>query len=272
MGSANRLTVAECAQLACVLEATARKPGNVTRFNDFDDLTYLDFALSAMAIAPVMERAAEIGVGRAVLDGVRATQRFVSSNSNLGILLLLAPLAAVRGHDLEPGVVGVLDRLTVEDSRHVFEAIRLARPGGLGDAPREDVRAEPSLPLRAVMALAAERDLIARQYADGFRAVFDIGVPALRGSDLEAAIIRCHLTLVAAFPDSHIVRRCGPDLGEEARRRAAEVLASRESIASFDAWLRADGHRRNPGACADLVAASLFVALRRGMIDFPAQW
>src|SRR5437899_992179 len=91
----NMLSPGQCAQLACVLEATARKPGNVTPFIDFEDLTYLDFVLSAAAIAPVMDRAAELGVGRTVLDALEATRHFVGTNSNLGMLLLLAPLAAV---------------------------------------------------------------------------------------------------------------------------------------------------------------------------------
>ena len=41
------LPVGLCAQLACVLEATARKPGNVHRFADFDDVSYLDFVTAA---------------------------------------------------------------------------------------------------------------------------------------------------------------------------------------------------------------------------------
>src|SRR5262245_47041007 len=286
------LSPGRCAQLACVLEATARKPGNVTRFADFADLTYLDFVLSAAAIAPVMDRAATIGVGRTVLEALEATRRFVGTNSNLGMLRLLAPLAAVpTDEEIGAAVERVLDQLTIDDSRHVFAAIRLASPGGLGEAPQQDVRGEPNLPLREIMALAAGRDSIARQYANGFRDVFAIGITALSGSPqrkqascetlvcaagsqegLEAAIIHCHLCFMAAFADSHIVRRCGPEIGEESRRRAARVLQGTESLEAFDAWLRADGHRRNPGTSADLVAASLFIALRDGKINFPLRF
>ncbi|MFL5340930.1 MAG: triphosphoribosyl-dephospho-CoA synthase, partial [Gemmataceae bacterium] len=174
------LTTAECMQFACILEATARKPGNVHRFCDFDDLTYLDFLLSAAVIGPILEQAPVRGVGPVVLDAIRATRRVVSTNTNLGIVLLLAPLAAVpRDRNLRSGVAAVLCRLTIDDSRAVFEAIRLANPGGLGSAPEQDVRAEPTVPLREIMALAADRDLIARQYANGFHDVFEIGVPSL---------------------------------------------------------------------------------------------
>jgi triphosphoribosyl-dephospho-CoA synthase len=266
------LSIAECVHLACVLEATARKPGNVHRFRDFVDLTYADFILSAAAIAPILERTGERGVGVTVRDAVRATRRLVDTNTNLGIVLLLAPLAAVpRNRDLRSGVLDVLDHLTVDDSRAVFEAIRLANPGGLGDAPQEDVHGDATKPLRTVMALAADRDLVARQYANGYADVFETGLPALTipTFSLESAIIRCHLRLLAANPDTHIARRCGPDTAVEASRRAAMTLSGEMDIAEFDAWLRADGHRRNPGSTADLVTASLFAALRGGKIPLP---
>jgi triphosphoribosyl-dephospho-CoA synthase len=271
---ASEFSIGECAQLACVLEATAGKPGNVTRFHDFADMTYLDFIVSAAAIAPVFERTAELGVGGTVLEAVRATRRLVKVNTNLGILLLLAPLAAVpRERRIRDGIGEMLDALTVDDSRAVFEAIRLANPGGLGEAPEQDVRDEPTLPLRGVMALAADRDLVARQYANGFREVFDIGVPALLNGPLEPAIVRSHLRLLSNCLESHIERKCGPELAHEASTRAAVALAGdSEAIATFDAWLRADNHRRNPGSTADLVAASLFVALREGMIAAPFEF
>jgi triphosphoribosyl-dephospho-CoA synthase len=272
------LTPGQCAQLACVLEATARKPGNVTRFDDFEDLTYLDFVLSAAAIAPFMDRAVELGVGRSVLAALEATRGLVGTNSNLGMLLLLTPLAAVPpNEEIKSGVERVLHNLTIEDSRLVFAAIRLVNPGGLGEAPEQDVRGEPTLPLREVMSLAADRDSIARQYANGFHDVFEVGVRALadmleQAPSVEAAVIECHLSFMAAFPDSHIVRRCGPEVGEASRRRAEQALNGQTTIEQLDAWLRADGNRRNPGTSADLVAASLFVALRQGMINFPLRF
>jgi triphosphoribosyl-dephospho-CoA synthase len=93
-----------CVQAACLMEATARKPGNVHRFRDFDDATLMDYLLSAAAIGPVLEGAAGRCVGATVLDAVRATRRVSRTNTNLGIILLLAPLAAVPpGEDPHPG-------------------------------------------------------------------------------------------------------------------------------------------------------------------------
>lgn len=275
-----------CAQVACVWEASARKPGNVHRFRDFGDASYVDFLLSAAAVAPVLEAAAGRPVGVTVLDAVRATRQVVGSNTNLGMVLLLAPLATVpAGEDAQAGVRRVLAGLDVEDARLVYQAIRLARPSGLGRAAEQDVHDDPTQTLRAVMALAADRDLIARQYADGYQEVFADGVPALRRAlertgALENAIIGCHLQLMAAYPDSLIARKRGREEAEEAARRAGQVLAAgwahdpagRAALAEFDAWLRAEGHGRNPGTTADLVTSCLFVALRDGTIQLPPQF
>jgi triphosphoribosyl-dephospho-CoA synthase len=277
------------AQLACLWEASARKPGNVHRFQDFADVTYLDFVASAAAIAPVFSAVADHerapGVGEIVLAGVRATRKVANTNTNLGILLLLAPLAkAPTGIGLPAGVLQVLEALTVADADSVYQAIRLAAPAGLGRVEDQDVSQPPTQTLRQVMALAADRDLVARQYANGFEEVFQLGVPALeRGLEetggLEDAIIVCHLDLLVQYPDSLIARKCGLALAQEASRRAALVIGAggprtstgRRACAEFDRWLRGDGHRRNPGTTADLVAACLFVALRQGIMQLPLE-
>ena len=273
--------VALFAQLACIWEATARKAGNVHPRARFGDLTYMDFLLSAAALGRAFERAPRAAVGLTVLQTIEATRQVVRTNTNLGIVLLLAPLAAVPfGAELRPGLEQVLTGLNVEDARHVYAAIRLAHPGGLGEVAAEDVRHEPTQTLRAVMALAREHDLIARQYVNSFREVFDEGVPALRralhgGLPLEDAIIITHLELLAHHPDSLIARKRGLAEAKEASYRAAAVLAAgwphtgQGEFAGLDRWLRAEGHARNPGTSADLVTACLFVALREGIICLP---
>jgi triphosphoribosyl-dephospho-CoA synthase len=275
-----------CAQLACIWEATARKPGNVHRYCDFDDASYIDFLASAAAVAPILDTAPQRRVGETIWQAVQATRQVTATNTNLGIVLLLAPLAAVPPSEpLRAGLLRVLETLDVEDARAVYRAIRLAAPGGLGEAPEQDVRAEPTQTLRAAMGLGAERDLIARQYVNGFHEVFTVGVPALQGGlerteALESAIVACHLTWMAAFPDSLIARKRGLAEAAEAGRRARQVLdagwphtpAGRAALGDLDVWLRAEGHARNPGTTADLVAACLFVALREDTIQLPPRY
>lgn len=270
------------ARLACLMEATARKPGNVHPGAAFDDLAYLDFVRSADVIAAPLDRARDVGVGAAVLDAVRATRKVVATNTNLGMILLLAPLAAVPdGVDVRDGVRDVLDLLTVDDARLAYQGIRLACPGGLGSVPEHDVADEPTITLLSAMSLAAARDAVARQYATAYEDVFLLGLPALstalrrEGLPTEAAIIRAYLTLMAHRPDTLIARKRGESVALDAARRAALILEKQwprtpESITAlreFDAWLRADGHARNPGATADLIAATLYVALRDHIIE-----
>jgi triphosphoribosyl-dephospho-CoA synthase len=280
---ASRFSPGQLAQVACVLEATARKPGNVHRFLDFQDLHFLDFLLSATAIAGPLDRAPELGVGATVLAAVQATRQVVSTNTNLGMILLLAPLAAVpREVDLAQGVSRVLAGTTVDDARQVFRAIVLAAPGGLGHASEQDVRDEPTLTLREAMSLAADRDLVARQYASSFHEVLREAVPELRtaldcGQPLETAIVTTFLELLARHPDSLIVRKRGAKTASEVTQRAALILAAgwpdcregRAQCDAFDLWLRAEANRLNPGTTADLVTAALFAALRDGTIPLP---
>jgi triphosphoribosyl-dephospho-CoA synthase len=271
------------AQVACVWEASACKPGNVHRYRDFEDSSYVDFLVSAAAAGRVLDGAGGRPVGQTVLEAVRLTRLVADSNTNLGILLLLAPLArAAAAEGVRAGLPRVLDELDIADAVAVYEAIRLANPAGLGRVPEQDIHAAPTQTLRQVMALAADRDLVARQYADGFQEVFEEGVPALlRGLEetgsVEGAVVSCHLRLLAAHPDSLIARKRGLAEAEEASRRAGRVLeegwprSSRGPAAldDLDAWLRADGHGRNPGTTADLVAACLFVALAERTLELP---
>lgn len=261
-------TIEDAVRAACLLEVTARKVGNVHPLASFADCDWGSFAASADAIAPVLG-SAERPIGEMSLRAVEATKSRVAANTNLGMVLLLAPLAAVPpGEDLEPGIARVLSRTTADDCGRVYEAIRVAHPGGLGSADREDVASTPTVTLVEAMRLAADRDSIARQYANGFADVFRFaeGLSAACWPELERQIVAVHLDMIASGLETLIERKCGPALAGEAARRAKAVQTSRAGLNEFDAWLRADGHRRNPGTTADLVAAALFVAVRRGSV------
>lgn len=276
----SRFSIGQCATLACLLEVSASKPGNVHRGADFEDVTFGDFAVSAVAIAPALERAVDRPLGATILEAVEATRQVVSTNTNLGTVLLLAPLAKVPRHAaLDAGVNEVLASCGPDDARDVYAAIRLAVPGGLGTVDRYDVAGPPPSDLLAAMRAGAARDLVARQYAEGFRQVLGLAVPWLReevasGLPLADAIIHVQMRLMAEYRDSLIARKCGSNVAHEASGRAAQVLESGpagsddycRALADFDFWLRSDGHRRNPGTTADLIAAALFAGLRDGWL------
>jgi triphosphoribosyl-dephospho-CoA synthase len=256
----------------------------VYRGADFEDASYADFLTSAAVIAPVIDQAPLRGVGATVLAGVQATRDAVGpKNTNLGILLLVAPLAvASPGEPLATGVAAVLQHLTPDDCRDVYAAIRLTQPGGLGRVVEADVNANapPNISLVEAMRLAADRDFVARQYTNNFAEVFataDRIETHARSLPMSDAIVRAFLEFLAREPDSLIARKCGDAKSREvsgAARSVLDGLASGDDVfqgalADFDFWLRSDGHRLNPGTTADLVAAALFVLLRDGRVHWP---
>lgn len=276
--------LAACAQRACLLEATARKPGNVHPEASYPDLCYDDFVRSADAIAPAIGNAPGQSVGQTILDAVLATQRTVGRNTNLGIVLLIAPLAAVpHAQTLRDGIAPVLRQLTQSDASLVYRAIRAAQPGGMGNVEDQDLADEPTGTLVDVMRLAAERDAIARQYANDFDDILTFGLPTLyelageRAFDArwEEVVIGLQLRWMAMYPDTLIARKRGRREAEESAGMAAAVLDAglfatdegRRRLKRFDEWLRAEGNARNPGTTADLVTACLFAALREGVIS-----
>jgi triphosphoribosyl-dephospho-CoA synthase len=284
-------TIGALAQLACTWEVLARKAGNVCPGREFPDLTVADFLKSAAAIAPVLDRASTQPLGVTILRCIEETRKVVNTNTNLGIVLLLAPLASVP-LDWPPfsfwsELERILRETTVEDSRHAYAAIRLANPGGLGTAPEQDIGSEPTLPLREVMRLAADRDGVAKAFAtlstefgDSYVELLLQQVEAFQ--NVERGIIEMQLRLLAWTEDSLIRRKRGIREAESVRTFANDVLLAggldapqgRQTFLKFDAFLRADNHARNPGTTADLIAAALFVALRDGSIspETPFEW
>jgi triphosphoribosyl-dephospho-CoA synthase len=273
--------VSGAAQLACVLEVSAEKPGNITPSHDFDDTSYEDMLRSGIALGPELGGAGEHGVGETVLAAVRASRAVTGANTNLGIALLLAPLAraALTGGPLRERLGEVLRALTVDDARDAYAAIRLAGAGGLDEPVEHDVRDEPRVTLREAMAAAAQRDTIASEYVTDHAVTFELGLPALAdalGDGLRPrdAVVELALRLLAAVPDTLIARKRGADAAGRVAAGARQVLTAggvrsargRTALAEFDASLRQDSNALNPGTTADLVTAVLFVALLEGVL------
>jgi len=268
------------------MEVMSPKPGNVAPGQEFSDASIDDFLKSAREIAPVLAVADGQPLGEIILKAVQATRTVVNHNTNLGIILLLAPLAAVpRDRTLRQGISDVLNSTSVIDSRLVYEAIRIAQPAGLGEVSEQDLNKEPTLNLRVCMMLAAEYDLIAAQYANGFEQVLNRGQDWLReaaatGISQPQQISLLAVRALAEFGDSLIARKCGQHMSDAVREKAQELLDSgwplrhdaAPQFARFDAFLREDGNRRNPGTTADLIAAILFAALRDGLMTPTGDW
>lgn len=275
--------VAAAGQLACLLEVSAPKPGNVSPDRHFHDTRYEDFLASAVAIGPALAGAGERPLGISIRHAVRESLRWTRSNTNLGIVLLLMPLARAalrQGGSLRERLSQVLAQTTVEDAAEVYAAIRQARPGGLGQSDAEDVAGVPSVTLRDAMGLAANRDAIAREYVTDFACSFETGAPALlaarrNGLSWTDATVETYLALLEAAPDTHVARKLGVGEAQLISRRAGEVRRAggtrsaegRHALAELDRELRDPRNRRNPGTTADLTCAALFIVIIEGGWD-----
>lgn len=269
---------------ACRLDVETPKPGNVSVQSAGHGMRAAQFITSAeVAADALLARGAPVGLR--VLDALTRTHNAVGCNTNLGIVLLVAPLAAALEETARPlsaahwreATGRVLARLDVDDARLAYRAIALANPGGLGETPEQSVHAPPTVGLRDAMRLASERDSIARQYANGFPDIFETGLTAFREAPADQpriATLNVFLTFLGRGPDSHIVRKQGLALAQSVtlaarerhaqwRQTLAEPRCERaaqpfDSLDIWDAELKARGI--NPGTSADLTVATLFVA------------
>jgi triphosphoribosyl-dephospho-CoA synthase len=278
---------------ACALDVEILKPGNVSLASPGHGMTGAQFLASAAAAAPAI-CAPGVPVGRRILEAVEASWAAAHCNTNLGILLLCAPVAAAveraggrpfgqepcagdpaRDEPLERTLRRTLERtlqaLTVDDACNAFRAIALANPGGLGSTDEQDVHEAATVSLLDAMGLAADRDLIARQYATGYADLFESGLAAWKaglgaaGGDRRHAMQCAFLWFLARFPDSHIVRKHGTTAAQAVSDEAAiwfprvvvEGPSAQPGLLEWDGRLKAAG--LNPGTSADLAVATAFV-------------
>lgn len=273
-------TVAAHFHDACLAELEALKPGNVHRFANGHNMSVADFEKSAIATAPIIG-AAGLSVGARIERAIAVTKDAVGQNTNLGIVLLAAPLAQAAldagGGSLQDRLAKVLEGLTVEDARAAYQAIRNAEPGGLGQAPAHDVAAEPDVTLLEAMRAAERRDRIAWNYTHGFVDIFDLGLKWRQGGrkrwgDVPWVATYIYLGFLAHIPDTLIERKFGGAAASEVRDEARPIEAGLSQchdpqdmagpLTAFDASLKDRG--LNPGTSADLTVGTLFAAALQG--------
>ena len=257
---------------ACMAELTALKPGNVHLFADGHGMLVQDFIKSAEVSAPfISER--DITVGSRILSAIKATGDAVGCNTNLGIVLLAAPIieAAYSSFGFsQQSLKMVLKNLTIDDAIKAYEAIAIASPAGLGEAEAFDVHERPKVTLLEAMQAAANRDLVARQYSNNFDDIFDIGVACYQhySSIWERsawAVTAVYLTFLAEFEDTHIVRKHSHAIAQSIQREAKMHLQNfksgnnpklyQASLLDWDTDLKKRGI--NPGTSADLTVATM---------------
>jgi triphosphoribosyl-dephospho-CoA synthase len=270
----SQIDLANAFKTACIVELEALKPGNVHIFSDGHGMTVQDFIASAEAASEVIAKP-NLNLGERILLSVQATQNAVKMNTNLGIILLCAPLihAKLKSNNtgLQANIHKVLEALTIDDAEACFAAIELANPAGLGSSELHDVHDLADCTLLQAMLQAAPRDLIALQYANNFINIFD-GLAfyqrALNKWQRPAwAVTAVYLHYMAHFLDSHIARKYGETIAslvqseaaahEEAFLQAYNPKTYQAELMTFDVALKKRG--LNPGTSADLTVATLLL-------------
>ena len=269
-------TIEACVIWACENEVAAPKPGNVNCFSDGHNMEVQDFIKSAHAIAPIMAQKA-LSVGELILQGIQATRTVVNCNTNLGIVLLFAPLCRAihqcsHFKQLPEELEKVLLSLTVDDAKACYEAIRLADAGGLGNSEQQDIDAIPTVNLLQAMQIAEKRDAIAKQYVTNYKDILNIGLPILTssiksGESVEWATAFAYLKLLAGVPDTLIRRKQSLEQAIDISKAATKILTKvneNNMLSSFEAEIITwDNELKkkaiNPGTTADLTAATLLI-------------
>jgi triphosphoribosyl-dephospho-CoA synthase len=303
--------ISNCLELAMLLEVTASKPGNVTLTTNFEGTRIEHFLASAVAAESSFEKAAqcgiavsknklkisEVGIGQMIKEcaaDINAWQK--GGNTLLGTVMLFVPIAvAAAMTPTEENFVFDFSRLranlrlTVEstsaqDAIDLYEAIDIAKPSGLGEAPDLDVTNPASkarllkenVTLFEVFKIAADYDDICFEWVRNYPITFDLAYPQLmkqlEQGDLNAAVVHTFLEILSERPDTFIARKAGVEKARKVSLDAKDILKlgglktseGKKSIIELDKRLRASGNMLNPGTTADLTAAALALCILGG--------
>ncbi len=266
---------------ACELDIVTYKPGNVSIYAAGHGMTADQFRLSYRVTAkPITDFT--LSLGEKIFYSIRDTHGAVGCNTNLGIVLLCAPLIQAfqsvlsnceNSVSLSERVSNVLDATSIKDADWAYQAIRVANPGGLGHSDQQDVANPPQVTLQKAMQLAADKDRVAYQYANDYKDIFEYGVPRyrealLRWGDARWATLAVYVGLLSTIPDSLIVRKYGNRFTRKVASRMTLVNKQLEEfnpekpehlfsvLKDVDTEFKAAGI--NPGTTADLTVTSVF--------------
>jgi triphosphoribosyl-dephospho-CoA synthase len=303
--------ISKCLQLAILLEVSAEKPGNVNFTTGFEETRCEHFLASAIAAGSSFQEAAnrgasvaenklgisEVGLGQLIKTcavDVNAWQR--GGNTILGTIMLFAPIAVAAGMTptnknylfnfsvLRKNIDLAVKSTTALDSVHLYEAVDIANPSGLNDAPDLDVTdprskerlIKENVTLYEVFKIASAYDDICAEWVHNYAVTFDLAYPylmeQLKSKPLNTAVVHTFLKILSEHPDTFIARKVGNEKAREISSDAKAVLElggletakGKKSLKEFDMKLRLSQNKCNPGTTADLTAAALALCTLSG--------
>lgn len=280
--------IAKMAQIASALEVSGYpKPGNVHRTRDYEDMVFEDFIISGIVIGDaVREACSEVDIenpllGKYILQAVAETDKWINNNTNLGIVMMITPIAAAAAisssfDEIRENVKLLMANTSVDDACDLYDAINIADAGGMGNQDEYDVASgdaknelrENKQTMYDVLKISAPWDMLAREMTSDMPAVFEIGYPAYHKLAQEKSkndsCILTFLTILSQVPDTLISRKYGSDEAIKISMMTRDLLNLKDEpdfkdkLKEFDEFLFKNKY--NPGTTADLTAASIFVS------------
>jgi len=275
-----RIILKKQIKFVCDTEIKSLKPGNVHKYSEGHGMNLKDFLKSSLIISKCLTKN-NLDLGKKILISVNEIQNKIKKNTNLGIILMLSPIATIvqeegiiSKEELLKKIKSLIKKQNIKNSIPIFKAISLTSPGGLGFSKKYDVNEPPNTNLYKAMEFAKKKDLIARQYCNGFEDIYKIGIPAYKKfynkwGKVDWALTGVYLTFLKKFNDSHIVRNKGNKIATSIKKEAKKyyfflkrnknLTKIKKKLLIFDKKLKSK--RINPGTTADLTVATLLLEI-----------
>ena len=260
---------------SCKKDIELIKPGNVNLLSSHKDTKAQDYLDSAILSSKELFNQ-NYSLGKRILESVNVTRSKVNVNTNLGIILLCAPVIQsyidFNNLDLREGIKKTLSTTSIKDTHDLCAAINISSPGGLGDSDMYDTASYPNASIKQIMDYSQEYDRISYQYSHNFSDIFDFIIPKLeflnqRYESLDISLSLLFIEILAKIPDSHISRKFGDKIAKKTSNNAHDLLKilDREydpdylakALNNLDYEYKKKGI--NPGTTADLLVASLMI-------------
>jgi len=274
----------KASQIACCLEVSSFKPGNVHRNKDYDDIKYHHFLNSGVAFGDIIYKASKDprNIGQYIKLAVIESKKWSPSNANLGIIMLHTPIATTTGqmeefniNTLKKEIKNTVKNTTTDDAIAVYDAIEIAMPNinppkEGPDAQKNDAKQElreKNLTLYDVFKISSSWDSISYEWTKGFNISFEgyylLNKYYKQYNNINLATTKTFLNILSNHPDTLIARKKDENTSKMVSDKAKEVLNNfnEESLLKFDKFLSNEGNKLNPGTTADLIASSLMIFL-----------
>ncbi len=280
--------IAKIAQIASALEVSGYpKPGNVHRTRDYEDMTFEDFIISGIVTGDaIREATSDVDIenprlGKYILKGVSETDRWVGENTNLGILMMITPIAAAASistefDEIRGNIVRLMKNTSVEDACDLYDAINIAAAGGMGEEDEYDVTSDSAKDelkknrqtMWDVLKISAPRDILGREMTSDMPISFELSYPTYhelkKEKSLNEACLLTFLKILSEVPDTLITRKYGEEEALKVSLMTRDLLKLKndddfwEKVEEFDDYLYEN--KLNPGTTADLTATAIFIS------------